>query len=442
LIIQRAAKADDLVVAFVGFQPREQRAMGGSAHRFLELFYFDAGGGHRSATTALREIMAQRFPHWRVDVVDLQELLQPVDPIFRLTRVQSQNVYNRLLKRDWTYGSHMMLRGLQTGIRTLAADMEALLRQHWRYEAPDLVVSLIPNFNRVMFRALASVHPDIPFVTVMTDLADYPPHFWLERQDQHIICGSKKAVRQARSMGHRPERIFEVSGMILRPAFYINNGTDRRQERQKLGLDPDLPTALIMFGGNGSKRSTKMVKRLEESGLGVQSIVMCGHNHDLKLKLEGRKACRPIGFTEQVPYYMRLADFFIGKPGPGCISEALCSGLPVIVERNKRTMPQERYNTKWVERREVGVVVKSFKQIAKAVRSLLDDNTLEQYRQNVRRVSNLAVFEIPGIFASIMNSNSPSGGFPSHLVGPPPPRLPIAVEPDQSDHYHGRHTIG
>ena len=51
---------------------------------------------------------------------------------------------------------------------------------------------------------------------------------------------------------------------------------------------------------------------------------------------------------------MRLADFFIGKPGPGCLSEAVQLGLPVITIRNAWTMPQERYNAQWVREQGLG----------------------------------------------------------------------------------------
>ena len=47
---------------------------------------------------------------------------------------------------------------------------------------------------------------------------------------------------------------------------------------------------------------------------------------------------------------MWLSDFFIGKPGPGSISEAIQMKLPVIIERNSWTLPQERYNADWVRR--------------------------------------------------------------------------------------------
>jgi hypothetical protein len=61
---------------------------------------------------------------------------------------------------------------------------------------------------------------------------------------------------------------------------------------------------------------------------------------------------------------MALSDFFIGKPGPGSISEALQLHLPVIVECNGKTLPQERYNAEWVAERGFGMVVDSFRKIA------------------------------------------------------------------------------
>jgi UDP-N-acetylglucosamine:LPS N-acetylglucosamine transferase len=376
-----------------------------SNSRYLEFFYFDAGGGHRSAANALRQVIAERLPLWQVEMVNLQQLLQTVDPLFRLTKIPSQNVYNGLLRRGWTYGSLTLLRGLQTGIRIFAPQMKLTLQEHWQHRRPDLVVSLIPNFNGVMFEALRCVHSDVPYVTIMTDLIDFPPHFWLENQKQFVICGTGRAVRQARSAGYLANQIFKVSGMILKPEFYIDRREDRRLERVKLGLDPDLPTALIMFGGNGSKTSIKIVEALEQSGLKLQTIVMCGSNEKLQSALGRRESCLPVGFTNEVFYFMRVADFFIGKPGPGSISEAVHSGLPVIVERNKRTMPQERYNGRWVVKRKVGVVVKSFKRVGEAVQFLLKEDNLELFRKNAAQLDNQAVFEIPDIFAEILSKD-------------------------------------
>jgi 1,2-diacylglycerol 3-beta-galactosyltransferase len=99
---------------------------------------------------------------------------------------------------------------------------------------------------------------------------------------------------------------------------------------------------------------------------------------------------------------MRLADFFIGKPGPGSISEALQMGLPVIVERNSFTLPQERYNADWVREKQVGFVLPNFRGIEEAVRKMLEPDTLAQLRANAAALQNRAVFEIPDLLATML----------------------------------------
>jgi 1,2-diacylglycerol 3-beta-galactosyltransferase len=99
---------------------------------------------------------------------------------------------------------------------------------------------------------------------------------------------------------------------------------------------------------------------------------------------------------------MSLADFFIGKPGPGSISEALQFGLPVIVEHNARTMPQERYNGTWLIEKRLGMVVPDFREIAGAVEQLLTDATFAELQRNVSAYKNYAIFEIPLILDQMM----------------------------------------
>jgi hypothetical protein len=79
----------------------------------------------------------------------------------------------------------------------------------------------------------------VPYVTVLTDIADRPPHFWIEPgQDQHLVCGSPRAVAQARAAGYAERQISLTSGMILRPAFYAPPPVARDAELRGLGLDP------------------------------------------------------------------------------------------------------------------------------------------------------------------------------------------------------------
>ncbi len=378
----------------------------------IQFIFFDAGGGHRSAATALEMVVRQQQRPWEVCLVNLQESLDSLDLVRRLTGVRMQDSYNLMLKKNWTLGSPQLLTVMQSLIRLYRPAVERLLEKHWEESRPDLVVSLVPPFNRALCASLQRALPGTPYVTILTDLADYPPHFWIERQTQFFICGSERAVQQARSMGHAPGRVFRASGMILHPRFYEPLSIERGEERARLGLRPGVPTGLVLFGGQGSRVMREIAARLDRARLNVQLILLCGRNEALASELRRRPTRIPLfveGFTTQVPYYMRLADFFIGKPGPGSISEALTMSLPVIVECNAWTLSQERYNAEYVCEKQVGLVLPNFRRIAPAVAQLLRPESLECFRENAARLENRAVFEIPEMLQRILEGCSNSG---------------------------------
>jgi 1,2-diacylglycerol 3-beta-galactosyltransferase len=303
-----------------------------------------------------------------------------------------------------------MLRAVQFLIRRMHPRNVALLARYWQERRPDLVVSLIPNFNGAIFEGLRIAdrtrsRPATPMVTILTDLADCPPHFWIERQEQYLICGTAKAAEQALAMGYPPTRVLRTSGMIVRPEFYRRPEISREQERRRLGLRPDVPTGLVMFGGFGSRRMLTIARRVAEAGVKTQLIFLCGHNQRLREQLSAMKLpfpCHVEGFTRDIPHLMQLSDYFVGKPGPGSVSEALVMDLPVIVERNARTMVQERYNTEWIERHQFGMVLRSFNEIVAGIAQMLDPQRLAHFRSRVRALNNRAVFEIPDLLEALI----------------------------------------
>ena len=373
----------------------------------IELVFFDAGGGHRSAANALCEVVRREQRPWDMQMMNLQELLDDLDVFRKITGLRLQDVYNLMLRRGWTLGSRELLVPMHAIIRLYHSKQVRGLVRYWSTKKPDMVVSLVPNFNRALFQAAQSALPGVPFVSILTDMADYPPHFWLERQGPHyVICGTERAREQALELGHAPERVFLVSGMILNPRYYEIAPVDAAAEREKLGLDPALPTAIMMFGGAGSAKMADIARRLNESELALQVIAICGKNRKLEAELRGMKGrlrMHVVGFTNEVPRFMQLADFFIGKPGPGSISEAIAMGLPVIVETNAWTLPQERFNAVWVTEKGVGISLRNFsKEVVEATRKMLDPVQHAMFAERVRGMKNRAVFEIPEILDRIL----------------------------------------
>src|SRR6266436_2656555 len=379
------------------------------AMKKIHVVFHDAGGGRLNAAVTLQTMVTQQQRPWQVELVQFQELTDRFDVVPRLTGIRIQEQYNVLLQNGWTLGSVYLLRLLQASIRLFHRPLVNLLENFWREKPADLLVSVIPHFNREIGESWSKVYPGRPFVTLITDLADFPPRFWIEpMKEQYVIAGTERAAQQARALGHDEEHIFRTSGMILRPDFYATDNSDPIALRKELGLRPDLTTAIVLFGGHGSKVMYDIASRLDAANAPLQLILICGRNEELAAKFAAhpwRMPVEVIGFTKEIHKLMRAADFLIGKPGPGSIAEAMVRKLPVLIECNAWTLPQERYNAEWVKEKGVGIVLKSFKQVVEGVKGMLDPAALAAFRRNVAALENRAVFEIPEILARLLGES-------------------------------------
>ena len=373
--------------------------------RKITIVFFDAGGGHRSAAEALKTVLQNGEQPWDVHLLNLQDELDKLDVVRRTTGIRLQDAYNLILRKGWTRLTPQLLPVLQAVIRMYHRPVVKMLRKYWEKNPADLVLSVIPHFNRALVESIHKSSPGTAFVTLLTDFADYPPHFWMELESEYLICGTERAEQQAFALGHDRSHVFLASGMIMKPKFYQKTAVNRAEERKKLGLDTELPTGIVLFGGHGSSTMLDIVKRLDGGKSQMQLLLICGKNHKLLESIKALTTRFPKfveGFTQNVDYYMALADFFIGKPGPGSISEALQFSLPVIVECNSSTLPQERYNAQWVTEKRMGIVLKNFREINSGVEHLLEAATYAELRKNAAGYTNRALFEIPGFLDEIL----------------------------------------
>src|ERR1700675_2207869 len=112
--------------------------------RRVSLIFFDAGGGHRNAATALQvQIERQGLP-FEVSLVNLQEVLDPLDILRKLTGIQIQEMYNKMLRHGWTLGSPQLMRVLQLVVRTHHGPSVGVLKRFWLETQPALGVSRVP----------------------------------------------------------------------------------------------------------------------------------------------------------------------------------------------------------------------------------------------------------------------------------------------------------
>ncbi|HSB61592.1 MAG TPA: galactosyldiacylglycerol synthase [Vicinamibacteria bacterium] len=343
------------------------------------LLVVDAGGGHRAAARALEAAAEETGAPFLFRVESLETLLGSLDFLQRRTGLSFEEGYNLILRRRWTVALLPLLRVLHALIALRRGALVREMRGRLAARPPAAVVSVTPNFNGVVRDALAAESPGTPFLVLLTDFADFPPRFWIEPGLTRVLVGTDEAAAQARAIGIPPERISRTSGMVLHPRFYRAGGAEARERvRRELGLPGDAFTVTLLFGGKGSPEMEPLAARLLEAGPGWRVLAICGDNPALLGKLTalaGRAGGRlvPVGFTDRVADFLAASDLLVTKPGPGSLAEAFHRRVPVVVTRNRHTIPQERFNARFVEERGLGLVVRHWREIPGAVAGLAGD---------------------------------------------------------------------
>jgi len=388
--------------------------------RKIVIPYVKGGGGHRAAANAMIEVIKRQAHQWQIELLDVDKALRPVDPIYWIFRIEGGTVYNWLLRQGWTFGSEVLIRIMQSAYRIFHPFQVLIFRRLWRELRPDLVLSVTPHINRALFESLQQSTSATPLVTLLTDIADLPPRYWFEPQDQHFICGSDRAIEQGRAIVGPESRLWRVSGMVIHPKFYEPRSGDRKALRKQLGLDADLPTGMVLFGGYGSKTMIEIAHRVVGAKIPIQFIFLCGHNRKLAEKLRALKLPFPVHvqeFTDDVVHFMGLCDFFIGKAGPASISEALAMRLPMIVQHSVlMTLAQERYNVEWLVEQGVGLAWERVQDVPRVISRLLEPSTYARMMRQIETMTNRAVFEVPGILSQIFHQprSSPERSSQTH----------------------------
>jgi UDP-N-acetylglucosamine:LPS N-acetylglucosamine transferase len=366
------------------------------------LLTVDAGGGHRAAANALLAARDERSPSWRFRVANLQDVLAPLDVLKQATGLSLEDGYNLLLRRRWTSFLGPLLRLLHLAIAIRRRSLVAAFARQLAARPPAAVLSVVPNFNGVVRDALREACPGVPLFVLLTDFADLPPAFWMEPGLDRVIVATDRAEAQARTLGLADDRIARVSGMVLHPRFHRASEPGLRSRvREELGIGADDFAVLLLFGGKGSPEMEPLARALLERSPTWRVMALCGDNPALLARLgplsEGAGGrLHAFGFTTRVADYMAAADVLVTKPGPGSLAEAFAARLPVVVTRNRHTIPQERFNTDFVAERGLGYVVAHRREIADVVARLAESpQERGRLRANLAALlENRAVYEV------------------------------------------------
>ncbi|MCI0661271.1 MAG: hypothetical protein L0220_09385 [Acidobacteria bacterium] len=360
----------------------------------IDIIYFDAGSGHRSSARGLEQAISAARPDWRVRMLNIVDVFAP-NKQFHGIVCAGINHFNRQLKREKVFdlkgliNLSLMFHDLLSpkGIREIS--------DFWKGDPPDTVVSVTPMYNPALYRSVRLSNPKVQCITIPVDFEEVKARYWFTPKiEQHYLVATDRLERQARAANIPESFIHRISGMPIDPEFYEESKVNVTEELERLGLDPELPTGVVSFGGQGSVLLSEIAKSIARSTLKLNMIFLCGRHSDVHQELSALKTPYrklALSYTKETPiYYQRLAQFIIGKPGAMTITEAMIARKPVIAIKSRGMSPVQRGNEEWVKEHGVGVIVGDMDELPAAVRDVI---TSDHYRRNAEREFHRGVFE-------------------------------------------------
>ena len=315
------------------------------------------GGGHMAASAAVKSYILSKEQDANVEIVDTLEYISPL-----LNKTITEGYVYLATKTPKVYGNmyrsankERMLNSVLSGFNGLFG--KALLPLLAEFN-PDVIITTHP-FSTEMVSDLKQLGKvKVPLLCIMTD---YAPHkTWINPGVDSYVVSNEGMVDVMVQMG-APRELIHPYGIPVDGAFYTKK--DKAAIISEMGLDPNIPTILIMAGSFGVTNILRIYHNIIKIDLDFQIIVITGRNQRLydafakilqkqneakprrkvriwedgsevktvPLKDTPKKPTKLLFFTKEVYKYMQISDLIITKPGGLTVSEALACNLPMAI---------------------------------------------------------------------------------------------------------------
>ncbi len=346
-----------------------------------------AGAGHLVAARAVADALRARLPEREIDVIDV---LQHSTRLFRTIYARGYiEMVNRLPSlMGYLYrttdgpcdGLGERARVMFQNLSNRAFERELIRRR------PALIINTHFLPAEIVARLRRAHRLDCPQFVVTTDFETH--HIWMQEPSERYYTATRRAKAYLHGCGVCEERIF-VSGIPVRRGFGAHG--DRDDIRRREGLDRERPLVLLLCGGFGVGPTRGLFRQLLAMEDDVQIVAVAGRNELLRMDLErqasvSRKAVRVLGFSDRMHEWMTVADLLVSKPGGLTASEALVSGLPMVIVH---PIPgPERRNSDYLLEKGAAVKINTDAMLGYAVGQLLRNRPrLERFRQNALSIA-------------------------------------------------------
>lgn len=316
------------------------------------------GGGHMAAANAMKDYILSQMPDATVNIYDALEYASP----FLNKAVTGGYVY--MAKNTPTmYGSVYKSADKSSSITNTAVDLTTSLLENkliplLQNSSPDVIITTHAFGAEIVSGLKNKGIINIPIISIVTDFAVHQAY--ISNGIDAYVVSTDDMIGQFMERGIPIDKIFPF-GIPIKQGFYKD--IDRQAAFAAEGLDPDIPTVLIMAGSFGVTDILKIYHKIINSKVDFQVIVITGKNEKLydtfgkylrritiantlvTMKASARpkpelyiskhskpsKPTKLLYYTNEVDKYMHMADIIVTKPGGLTVTEAIASDLPMAI---------------------------------------------------------------------------------------------------------------
>jgi len=374
------------------------------------------GGAHESMYRALDCYLKEQCSVTAFNPI--QDVLHSLDPVrtFTFQRYNGEDVYNYLLVRNMPRVINTFVSWGIGSMRRQHPMMVRLLREYFKSQKPELVISVVPVLNSAL--AEACELEKIPFLLIAPDL-NITSYFIKDTKKswQHVYCtlpfNDDLGWHSIRQAGVNPH-LFVAAGFPLKESFFAPK--DLKSIRKDFNVPDNKPVVMMLMGGAGSLKLISYIKYIARLPLPLHLIICMGRGKSVRLQAKIKALRLPshitfsaIGFTDRIADLMAVSDVLISKTGPTSLCEAIQMRLPLILDCTSCLLDWEKLHPEFVKKHDLGIVLTSFKHLEKALhKTIFDKEYRKRVKSNMERYSNDKFYEmLDELLAHIFRQHTP-----------------------------------
>jgi len=334
----------------------------------IVLMYISEVSGHRNAALAVEKAIKALEPDVEITNINAFNYTNPV------AEKVVNSIYMGIIKIapkvwDYLYDNPRIVKRVEKAKQNIHKANSPKLKQLFDKLKPDAVICTQAFPCGMVADYKKTYGDDLPLVAVLTDFA--PHSYWIYDEVNYYITPSEDVSLRLIAKGVTAQKI-KALGIPFDHKFNVE--LEKEHIFHKYKLSADLPTLLVMGGGQGLGPIKTIVKSLEKVNHNIQEIVVTGTNKKLYNTLKRRikkykKKIILFAYAQHINELMFASDIVISKPGGVTTAEVLAKGKPMIIV--KPLPGQEASNTTYLTLRGAALKVERPRRINIVVDDLL-----------------------------------------------------------------------